>query len=89
MAGRNAIVHIGLPKTGTTAVQYWLSENAAALGDIGLFAFPDFVKGHRLAVAAIDNQDRLEWPDIPPIMAYDFAKRMRELVEASGNPFIS
>ena len=35
------IFHIGLPKTGTTAIQFLLYENASVLKEYGFF-YPDF-----------------------------------------------
>jgi len=35
-----AVVHIGAGKTGTTALQYWLTHNARRLDQLG-FAYPD------------------------------------------------
>ncbi|MGZ9812184.1 hypothetical protein ACXN5S_17110 [Pseudoroseicyclus sp. H15] len=34
--GRQAIVHIGMPKTGTTSIQNWLTNNTEALAQSGL-----------------------------------------------------
>lgn len=62
-------LHIGLPKTGTTAVQNWLSQHSMALAEKGAFTYAEPILGHRLAVSAITDRKRLNLPDIPPIMA--------------------
>lgn len=53
-------LHIGLPKTGTTAVQYFLSDNREALEKHGI-CFPDF--GYRYAnVGVLRNAHFLTAP---------------------------
>lgn len=66
-------LHIGLPKTGTTAVQYFLSNNREALQKHGI-CFPDFgyrypnIGIHRNAyflVAPYRDEQHNEFPDQP------------------------
>lgn len=61
-----AIVHIGLPKTGTTSIQTWLAANAAALAAQGVtydrmgFSGPRWRKAHvELSIVQADAAGRL------------------------------
>lgn len=54
---RTAIVHIGLEKTGSTAVQHWLATNQPSLSDAGIvmprrIGFPNHTK---LVAACLDD----------------------------------
>src|SRR5688572_16028359 len=60
-------LHIGLPKTATTAIQEWLTANAAGLREIGVFTFDGVRFGHRLAIKGIEQHERKEQPDISRI----------------------
>lgn len=60
-------LHIGMPKTGTTAIQYFLTDNPAALKKHGI-CFPDFNfrfpgvglrrNGHFLACSQVDENGK-------------------------------
>jgi hypothetical protein len=77
-------VHAGLPKTGTTTIQRWLSENAAALKTQGTYTFQNRRLGHRLAAEAITSAKRRSLPDIRPVLEWrleDSLTALREAVE--------
>jgi hypothetical protein len=77
-------VHAGLPKTGTTTIQKWLSENAAALRTQGTYTFQNRRLGHRLAAEAITSDKRRSLPDIRPVLEWrleDSLTALREAVE--------
>jgi hypothetical protein len=63
-------VHAGLPKTGTTTIQRWLSENTAALRTQGTYTFQNRRLGHRLAAEAITSAKRRSLPDIRPVLEW-------------------
>lgn len=48
-----AYLHIGMPKTGTTSIQDWLTLNSDRFLEQNLFVVP-FMSAHRLAVEVID-----------------------------------
>ncbi|MDH4316962.1 MAG: hypothetical protein OEV64_01105 [Desulfobulbaceae bacterium] len=60
----NLILHIGLPKTGTTALQNWLSCNMKELRENDIYYIPSVMIGHRLAVETIPLSNRHYQPDI-------------------------
>lgn len=49
---RKAIVHIGLPKTGTTAIQAYLAKNRGALRDLGVALSSAAGRRNHIALAA-------------------------------------
>lgn len=80
----NVILHIGLPKTGTTTLQNWSQLNSAALAAEGIFALPNILEGCRLAAQCITNPKRLEQPDIPHIKSLPFDHARRALIEGAS-----
>lgn len=83
----NVILHIGLPKTGTTTLQFWARDNDNALAAEGIFVFP-LQKCHRLAVECITDEDRLNISDIPPLKSIPFETARNTLIDGASSPAI-
>lgn len=49
-----AILHIGLPKTGTTYIQEWLKLNSDVLSEVGIATLSS-LSSHRLATASMED----------------------------------
>src|SRR5450759_4610148 len=75
-------LHIGLPKTGTTAVQNWLERHSSALREKGIFTFNRVALAHRLAAEGIVNLERRAEPDIVEILTCDWERVQAELRKA-------
>ncbi len=57
----DAIVHIGMPKTGTSSIQHFLGENEAALAEQGVYyrrRFPNRLSQFELPMSAFERIDR-------------------------------
>ncbi|MCG3169688.1 MAG: hypothetical protein CALGDGBN_01211 [Pseudomonadales bacterium] len=74
------VLHIGLPKTGSTAVQNWGRANRRALAADGVFVLPAVMEAHRLAVECIDDEKRLQSQDVANIRALPFAAASEALL---------
>lgn len=76
--GKKVIIHVGPPKTGTSAIQYWLAKNHKALLNQGVF-YP----GHQLDDNKISsgNFQRLIHHDAANKQSYLDEARARELVD--------
>ena len=82
-------LHIGLPKTATTAIQEWLTANAAGSRGIGVFTFDGVRFGHRLAIEGIEQHERKEMPDISRIIGGTLWEEvLPQLQAAASDPAI-
>lgn len=87
MTERTIILHIGLPKTGTTAIQKYLMDHAQALEDSGiLFPTDDefFTQWNHVPLAAVLTDPFPSWVNeryrVPPESVYG---RLRERIDRS------
>lgn len=80
----NIVLHIGLPKTGSTALQNWARANSNPLATEGIFVLPTVLEAHRLAVECITNEKRLQAPDILNIKSLSFDAARRALIEGAS-----
>jgi hypothetical protein len=61
------ILHIGLPKTATTALQEWMTVHRERLLEHGFWVPDEHVKPHRIAVEFIKDPERAAMPDVARI----------------------
>ena len=80
----NVVLHIGLPKTGTTAIQNWTHANRNSLAAEGIFALPTILEAQRLAVECITDEARLQAPDILHSKSLSFDVARRTLIEGAS-----
>lgn len=80
----NVVLHIGLPKTGSTALQNWARANSGRLATEGIFVLPTVMEAHRLAVECITNEMRLQAPDILNIKSLSFDAARRALIDGAS-----
>lgn len=63
---KKVFLHIGMPKTGTTTIQFFLAQNAQALGRSGCL-YPStgqqYQAHHPIAALLLDRRPGLEWVD--------------------------
>lgn len=74
------VLHIGLPKTGTTYLQGWLRVNRQRILSQGAFTLP-LMDAHRLAAENIEESQRANRPDIDTIL--------RTGLQASTEPLLN
>lgn len=87
---KNLYLHIGLPKTGTTNIQEWLSGNRAALASARVWVPANPIYAHRLATEWITDARRLEKSDVVSIRQIPFTVARNDLATAVKNPnFVS
>lgn len=83
---REVLLHIGLPKTGSTAIQNWARANRVALAAEGIFVLPPVMEAHRLAVECITNERRLRAPDIANICSLAYEDALVALIQGASAP---
>jgi len=64
------ILHIGLPKTGTTSIQNWIIARATEMASKGVFALPTVMSGHRIAGEFVADPTRAADEDVRAIVNY-------------------
>lgn len=77
-------LHIGLPKTGSSAIQNWGVQNADALATLGICFLPSVMEGHRIAAEFVADPVRANDEDVLAIKnALDLSHVERTLAEVS------
>lgn len=69
---KKVVIHIGQPKTGTSAIQAWMDENAAAVANHGIH-FCEHRFSHRIAVEFLKEAGRKRLADVEKIMETGFS----------------
>jgi hypothetical protein len=81
-------LHIGLPKTATTALQNWLERYASLLRQRGIFCFDQATSAHRLALEAVVDAARKGAADVLEIAAHALEQARDGLTRALHDPEI-
>ena len=79
-------LHIGLPKTGSTYLQQWLTLNRVALAGARMWVPSRPILPHRVAVEYITDTRRASRPDAVRIKEVAFEDAQAELVAALRDP---
>jgi hypothetical protein len=82
-------IHIGLPKTGTTLIQRWLSLNQTILADERIWVPTKTIYAHRLAVEYITDVRRSARSDVIHIKNTPLQAVRSELMAAVQNPYFT
>ena len=66
-------LHIGLPRTGTTALQHWLQQHARALAERDVFTFDQMALAHRLSIESLGEPQRHIDADVLGIAGHELS----------------
>jgi hypothetical protein len=83
------LLHIGLPRTGTTALQHWLQLHSRALAKSGVFTFDQMTLAHRLGVQGLGELERRVDADVIGIAGHELSDAIKQLSAATADPAIS
>ena len=78
------ILHIGLPKTGTSFLQEWLHVNRVRLEAYGVHVPARPIYAHRIAVEFIESHERRQLGDVVAIRRTPYREALRSLLDAPG-----
>ena len=83
---RSLYLHIGLPKTGSTYLQQWLTLNRAALAAAKVWVPPRPLLAHRIAAEFITDERRAARQDVKHIKTVSFEEARDQLGPAVADP---
>ena len=78
----DVVLHIGLPKTGTSFLQNWLAANRRQLADQGIHVPARPILAHRLAVEYLPEGARKQRSDVQAILQQEWSLVVAEVMQA-------
>ncbi|HEY3474806.1 MAG TPA: hypothetical protein VGK56_09370 [Anaerolineales bacterium] len=78
------ILHIGLPKTGTTFLQNWLHTNRTRLAAHGVHVPAHPIYAHRIAAQFIESDQRRKLSDVVTIQQTPYREALRSILDVPG-----